>query len=44
MENENKRICPYCQNEKVNKSGTIARVGGIKKQRFYCRECGKTFY
>ena len=44
METENNRICPYCQSEKVSKSGTVTRVGGIKKQRFYCRGCGKTFY
>jgi transposase-like protein len=36
-------ICPECLKEHVNKVGlAVTRKG--KKQRYQCRECGRTFY
>lgn len=39
-----KKICPYCKNEKVQKCGLYPTVKEGKKQRYRCFECGRTFY
>lgn len=39
-----KMICPYCKERRIAKVGKIASVKDGKKQRFQCRECGRTFY
>lgn len=36
--------CPHCGAHRVNKSSQVATVSAGKKQRYICRECGKTFY
>ncbi|GEM_PF-3241209 len=39
------RICPFCKEEKrIYKNGLIPRVGGEKRQRYRCFECGRSFY
>lgn len=36
--------CPECKSAKINKIGKYPTRSGIKKQRFVCRDCAKTFY
>ena len=39
-----KMICPYCQESRIAKVGKIPTVKEGMKQRYQCRECGRTFY
>ena len=39
----NKKICPYCNQPKVQRFGYVATIHG-KKQRFKCYNCGKSFF
>jgi len=36
--------CPHCGSPHIVKKGFETVVPGKKKQRFQCRNCGKTFY
>ena len=36
--------CPHCVSSNVIKFGIRTLVGGIKKQRYQCNTCGRTFY
>lgn len=42
--NENYIICcPACYNTILNKAGFKLKSGGIKVQRYQCKECGRLF-
>lgn len=42
---DNKReTCVYCGERTVQRLGWITNLGGIKKKRYKCTTCGKTFY
>ncbi len=36
-------FCEFCKASRIVRIGKIPTVTG-KKQRFQCRECGRTFY
>ena len=36
--------CPHCGSLHIVKKGFETVVPGIKKQRYKCRDCGRTFY
>jgi len=37
-------MCPYCKEIAGRKVGMYATVKDGKKQRFQCKECGRTWY
>jgi len=36
--------CPKCGSPKTRKVGKIPTVNKGKRQRYQCKECGKSFY
>jgi len=43
-EKNTKIMCPYCKEMSGRKVGVNATVTGGKKQRYSCRECGRSWY
>lgn len=37
-------LCPYCKNKSGRKQGKVATVSAGKKQRYLCKECGRSWY
>lgn len=36
--------CPGCGSLRVWKKGKVPAIGGVKKPRYVCYDCGRTFY
>jgi len=36
--------CPRCGSLRIWKKGKVPMLGGIKKPRYVCYDCGTTFY
>ena len=39
-----KKKCPSCGNRKTQKHGRIMSKSEGRKQRYFCNDCGSTFY
>ena len=39
-----KVICPECKSTRIWKKGKVPAIGGVKKPRYVCYDCGRTFF